>query len=119
MCIEELLVRVVAPERRRGQCLGLVEADMELLYCARRCVLCRGGGHEELRQERESLFVQWLSCAEEGLHCGHQSSAGDVSDRPEVTPTVPVGLSLKLQFAAMPYVQIADIFTHECPRGSR
>ena len=101
MCIEELLVRVVAPERRRGQCLGLVEADMELLYCARRCVLCRGGGHEELRQERESLFVQRLSCAEEGLHCGHQSSAGDVSDRPEVTQTVPVGLSPKLQLSSL------------------
>ena len=119
MCIEELLVRVVAPERRRGQCLGLVEADMELLNSARRCVLCRGGGHEELRKEWESLFVQRLSCAEEGLHCGHQSSAGDVSNRAEVTPTASVGLSPKVQFAAMPCVQFADVCTHECHLGGR
>ena len=92
---------------------------MELLYSARRCALCRGGGHEELRQERESLFVQWLSCAEEGLHCGHQSSAGDVSDRPEVTQTASVGLSPKLQFAAMPCVQVADVCAQECLLGSR
>ena len=109
----------VAPERRRGQCLGLVKADMELLNSARRCVLCRGGGHEELRQERESLFVQRLSCAEKGLHCGHQSSAGDVSNRAEVTPTASVGLSPKVQFAAMPCVQFADVCTQECHLGDR
>ncbi len=82
-------------------------------------MLCRGGGHEELRQKRKSLFVQRLSCAEKGLHCGHQSSAGNVSNRAEVTITAPVGLSAKLQFAAMPYVQVADVCTQECLLGGR
>ena len=119
MCVEELLVRVVVPERCGRQCLGVVEAGMELMYCARWCVLCCGGKHEELRQERESLFVQWFSCGEEGLHCRHQSSASDVSDRPEVTVAVSVRLSPNPQCAAMPCVQVADVCIQECPRGSR
>jgi len=41
---EELLVRGVVSERCGGQCLGLVEPLVELLYGAGRWVPCRGGG---------------------------------------------------------------------------
>ena len=109
MGIEELLVRVVASERCGGQRLGLVEACVELLYGAGRCVLCCGGGPVELRQERESFLVQWLSCGEVRLDCGDKGPACNGSDRFVITDVASVRLSPELKCATMYVVESTDL----------
>ena len=110
MGIEELLVWVVASERCGGQRLGLVEARVELLYGAGRCVLRCGGGPVELPQERESFLAQWPSCGEVRLDCREKGPACNGINRFVITVVASVRFSPELKFATMYIVESTDLW---------